>query len=147
MSSEMRDSQNKKGKLTINMLNSDILNQIPLESLSVVDRYKDNDGDDPEIEKFRRFKEMEDKNKARMKAERRRQNRLKQEQEATLEQVSDEKKSKKPPSGKILGETLTTDYNGAPLEVRKITGGCLLKPLQGFCAGPEFLLDEQKEEE
>jgi len=72
MSSEMRDSQNKKGKLTINMLNSDILNQIPLESLSVVDRYKDNDGDDPEIEKFRRFKEMEDKNKARIKAERRR---------------------------------------------------------------------------
>lgn len=72
---------------------------------------------------------MEDKNKARIKAERRRQNRLKQEQEATLEQASDEKKSKKPPTGKTLGETLTTDYNGVPLEVRKITGGCLLKPL------------------
>ena len=97
--------------------------------------------EDPDIEKFRRFKEAEDKNKARIKAERRRQNRIKQEQEATLEQASDEKKSKKP-TGKVLGETLTTDYNGAPLEVRKITGGCLLKPLQGYCVGPSFLLDE-----
>ena len=62
---------------------------------------------------------------------------------------SDEKKTnaKKAQTGKSLGETLTTDYNGRPIEVKKITGGCLLKPLQGFCKGPEFSLDEAKEEE
>ena len=79
MSSELdlRNSKEKKGKLTINMLNNDILNQVPLEALSVVDRYKREE--DPEIEKFRRFKEIEDKNKARIKAERRRQNKIKME--------------------------------------------------------------------
>ena len=60
---------------------------------------------------------------------------------------SDEKKAKKPSTGKTLGETLTTDYNGKPLEVRKVTGGCLLKPLQGFCKGPEYQLEKEDEEE
>ena len=92
------------------MLNNDLQGQFPLDSSSVVDRYKENDGDDPEIEKFRRFKEIEEKNNARKKAERRRQNRLKQEQDANQE--SDEKKAKKSTTGKTLGEALTTDYNG-----------------------------------
>ena len=56
------------------MLNNDLQGkgQFPLDSISVVDRYKENDGDNPEIEKFRSFKEIEEKNKARIKAERRR---------------------------------------------------------------------------
>ena len=52
------------------MLNGDLMNQHPLDSISVIDRYKNNDGDD--IEKFRRFKDIEEKNKNRIKAERRR---------------------------------------------------------------------------
>lgn len=124
-------------KLTINMLNSDILNQYPLDSVSVVDRYKNNDGDDPEIEKFRRFKEIEDKNKQRIRAERRRLNKIKQEQEAMLEQASDDK-PKKTQKVLALGEALTTDFNGQPIEVKKIIGGCLLKPLAGFCKGPNY---------
>ena len=73
MSSE-RDIRVSKSKLNINMLNNDLQGkgQFPLDSISVVDRYKENDGDNPEIEKFRRFKEIEEKNKARIKAERRR---------------------------------------------------------------------------
>ena len=73
MSSE-RDIRVSKSKLNINMLNNDLQGkgQFPLDSISVVDRYKENDGDNPEIEKFRSFKEIEEKNKARIKAERRR---------------------------------------------------------------------------
>lgn len=63
-----------------------------------------------------------------------------------LEQASDDK-PKKTQKVLALGEALTTDFNGQPIEVKKIIGGCLLKPLAGFCKGPNYQLEELIEEE
>jgi hypothetical protein len=39
---------------------------------------------------------------------------------------------------------LTTDFNGKPIDVKKIVGGCLTKPLPGTCKGPDFGVKSQE---
>ena len=71
---------------------------MPLESPSVLNRYADNDGERAqEIANYRRIKEIEERNKNRIKAEARRRNKntiLNNEAE------DDEKKQKKQANGK-----------------------------------------------
>jgi hypothetical protein len=57
------------------------------------------------------------------------------------EEKEKEKPRKQTANGKQLGEALTTDFNGNPMEVRKLVGGCLAKALPCTCKCPEFEFD------
>lgn len=128
------------------MLNSDINHQVPLDSESVIGRYKNDES--AEVQQFRRFKDVEDKNKNKIKAELKKLNKEKSEQEA---KEGDDKKKEQKGAVKIqqLGELLTTDFNGKPMAVKKLVGGCLARPLSGFCKGPDYEVkqDQPKEDE